>query len=159
MTVAARMGHSMKWVHGLACGAALAWLPGYLLLAVVLFLPLIVAYFFDRSQNQALVRMMLPYEFAAAISPMYQLWLSEGSVDTALRLLTDPVVPITAWLSAGLGWFVLEAALLVAKLSKQYSFNKEKNEITRRLKEIADEWDHDPPPSEVGGAKSELGRR
>ncbi|WP_143217288.1 hypothetical protein [Acetobacter sp. DsW_063] len=159
MTVAARVGHSMKWIHGLACGAALAWLPGYSLLVVILFLPLIIAYFFDRSQDHALVRMMLPYEFAATISPMHQLWLSEGAVDTALRLLMDPVVLITAWLSAGLGWFVLEAALLVAKFSKQYKSSKEKNKITRRLNEISDEWDHDPLPFEGGEVKPEAGRR
>ncbi len=133
----------MKWSHGLVCGAALAWLPGYSLLTGVLLLPLIMVYMTDASRSQAMVQMMLPYEFAALVHPLHLLWNEDGSLDTAVSLLLNPMTSITGWLAAGAGWFVLEMALLSAKFIRQYQARARKAEIAARLKELQDEWAED----------------
>lgn len=134
----------MKWTHGLVCGAALAWLPAYSLLIGVLFLPLVIAYFTDTSRNQDMVRMMLPYEFAALIHPLHILWNDEGSLNTTISLLLNPMTSVVGWLSAGAGWFVLEMTLISAKLIRQYQTRSKKAEIAARLKEIHEEWAENP---------------
>ncbi|GBR00772.1 hypothetical protein [Acetobacter oeni] len=149
MTSVVRRGLPMKWSHGLACGAALAWLPGYSLLAGVLMLPLIVVYLTDRSRDQDLVRMMLPYEFAALMHPLHILWNEDGSLEAAISLLLMPETVMIGWCAAGAGWLVLEMALISAKLIRQYKARSKKAEIATRLKELHEEWAEDTSSSEI----------
>lgn len=152
MTTAVKKGSSRKWMHGLLCGAALAWLPGYSLLAGVLFLPVIAVFFLLETQSMERARMMLPYVFAAAIHPWHVLWDADGSLDVMASLLLDPRTCLLSWGAAAAGWLVLEMTLFMARLYRQYRANRHKTAIEARLKQIEEEWDENPEEPDLSAA-------
>ncbi|NHN88879.1 hypothetical protein [Acetobacter conturbans] len=130
-----------RWIQGLLCGAALAWMPGYALLVGVMMLPMIAVYMMDSRRGEASARMMMPYTFAALVHPFHQLWGADGTIDASVMILMNPVTCIIGWCAAGGGWFVLELALFGVKVLRQFQVKKRKREIEKSLKALAEEWD------------------
>lgn len=147
MTSTASRMPAMKWSHGLICGAALAWLPGYSLLIGVLLFPLLLVSFTGLIKDQSVVRIMLPYGFAALVHPLHMLWLEDGSFDAAVNLLLDPMTSVVAWGAAAAGWFVLEVSLMGAKLLRYYQVKSRKASVAGRLKALKEEWAETPDPA------------
>jgi hypothetical protein len=131
----------MKWVNGLACGAALAWLPGYSLLIGIMLVPLITVYMLDSNRGEMMARMMMPYAFAALVHPFHMLWNADGSMEAAIMLLMNPMTSVVGWSAAGGGWFVFELAIVGVKLTRQLQVRQRKAAITKELAALSDEWD------------------
>ncbi|MFT8895628.1 MAG: hypothetical protein ABF968_01540 [Acetobacter sp.] len=134
-------GSLTKWINGLACGAALAWLPGYSLLIGVLLIPLIAVCLLDSNRGEVMARMMMPYAFAALVHPFHMLWNADGSMDAAVMLLMNPMTSVVGWCAAGGGWFVFEVAILGVKLTRQFQVRQRKAAIAKELATLAEEWD------------------
>lgn len=145
-----RSGSMQKWMQGLLCGAALAWMPGYVLIIGVMLLPALAVYVMDSKRGEASARMMMPYTFAALVHPLHQVWDADGSMEAAINVLMNPVHSVLGWSAAGGGWFVLELSLFGVKLVRQFNARKRKLAIEKRLKSLSDEWDEKPDGAPEG---------
>lgn len=134
-------GSMSKWMSGLACGAALAWLPGYSMLIGVMLIPLIAVCLLDTSRGEVMARMMMPYAFAALVHPFHMLWDADGSMEAAVTLLMNPMTSVVGWCAAGGGWFVFELAIVGVKLTRQFQVRQRKAAIAKELTALAEEWD------------------
>lgn len=130
-----------KWMSGLACGAALAWLPGYSILIGVLLIPMMAVYMLDSNRGEVMARMMMPYAFAALVHPFHMLWDVDGSMEAAITLLMNPMTSVVGWCAAGGGWFVFELSIMGVKFTRQLQVRQRKIAITKELTAIAEEWD------------------
>ncbi|MBV1836549.1 hypothetical protein [Acetobacter estunensis] len=142
----------MKWWHGLVCGAALAWMPGYALLIGVLLAPVLILHILDFRRSEEMARILAPYAFAALIHPFHQLWSADGTLDAAFAILSDPMTSILSWGATALAWLIFEGGMLGIRLWRQYQMTRQKAEWTARLKAVQDEWGDEEasPPSSVG---------
>lgn len=133
-----------RWIHGLLCGAFLAWLPGYSLLVGVILAPSLLVYLLDSSRGEETSRVMLPYAFAVLVHPFHLLWMEDGSLNAAISILMNPFTSIYGWGAAATGWFMLELSLVGGRLMRQLKIKRLQGKLARELKDLQDEWDGDP---------------
>jgi hypothetical protein len=102
-------GRGIVWIQGLACGGFVAMAPAAALLIGALLAPAIVAWMLDRVPGRAVARAVFLCGAVPAVRPLLAFWnLNAADASTALALLSDPLVLVSAWGGAAFGWLMCE---------------------------------------------------
>jgi hypothetical protein len=103
---APKAGGSLLWVQGLACGALLTFAAPTALLAAATFAPALACRLVETSPNRAQARSVGLACAAAAIGPIWRLWVAGGAMQQAWVILSEPWTLPLAW-GAGAGAWAL----------------------------------------------------
>jgi hypothetical protein len=135
--------HSLIWLQGLGCGAAVALVPAIALLVGVLLLPGVLAVLYDRQGGRPVARTVLLFGTAATVAPTLGLWDAGNNMDACLVLLSDLRVVGTAWSAAAAGWILAELAPVAALVVLEGITQARSARLRAARDRLAAEWGFD----------------
>ena len=116
--------------------------PGTALVLLTLLAVGLAMFGFEQTPGRPITRAMLLIGGATALAPMRHLWEHGGSLDAAVDLLGDPLIPLWSWTASGCVWLFLQLWEVVSLFVMQ----KADDHAGRRLKEerakLLEEWRH-----------------
>ncbi|AQS91336.1 MULTISPECIES: hypothetical protein [Gluconobacter] len=137
-----------RWWHGIIIGLMLSYVPGSLLVAGVLLLPLVALKLFDPNADGQRLMIVLFYVGAVMVRPLHEAWAANGDWETCIAQITQPVTLALDWLAAGAAWLVAEASAIGGRLWNAEVARRERKSIEKRIAYLQKEWmssDDDTP--------------
>lgn len=129
-----------RWWHGIIIGLMLSYVPGSLLVAGVLLLPMVVLRLFDPNADGQRLMIVLFYVGAVMVHPLHEAWAANGDWETCIAQITQPVTLALDWLAAGAAWLVAEASAIGGRLWNAEVARRERKSIEKRIAYLQDEW-------------------
>lgn len=111
--------------------------------AILLFvglLPMFVAFFTDKSRRKTKAITVGSLNLAGCVPFVLELWGTDRSMESALDLISDPMVIIVMYMAAGVGYLVDWAVtLFVANMLYQQGLARQKA-IQKRQEQLVVRW-------------------
>ncbi|GBR72040.1 hypothetical protein [Gluconobacter kanchanaburiensis] len=129
-----------RWWHGIIIGLLLSYVPGSLLVAGVLLLPLVALRFVDPNADSQRIMIVLFYVGAVMVHPLHEAWAGNGDWDTCIAQITNPITLALDWLAVGAAWLVAEASAIGGRLWNAEVARRERKSIEKRIAYLQEEW-------------------
>lgn len=119
--------------------AAIAVLPTTIVFALGM-IPTAVAYFVDSTRERALGRVVLCLNFAGVLPSLLKLWQKGHNVNTALDIMTQPIMLAMALLPAAFGWLLYFYVPYLAVGIVRRKAEARIRTLERYEQELIDQW-------------------
>jgi hypothetical protein len=136
---ATRGGH--PWLQGLACGALLAFAPGFALLLAALLAPAFVGLLLDRRPGRPIARAILLAGAAFSLAPAWHLFQGGQNVAAAMDLLVDPAILAPAWLAGSCGWAICEILPVLLRVAADVRATTRIAALQAEVRALRETWD------------------
>lgn len=133
------------WMQGLACGALLTFETATALLLCVLMAPAIISAIAEPGPERSVTRAVALGCAAAALRPVWRLWLAGNRLEGALSILSQPVPLLLAWGAGACAWACCVVLPVVLKGAWDVSDATRVRSLEAELKHYREEWVLDPP--------------
>lgn len=122
-------------------GLALAFLlQGSFILLLIGMLPSVVAYFADTSKGRTGFRIILACNLSGTLPFLTELVMRQNSTSLLLQYLTDPVVWLLMYLSAGVGYILIKGMPFLAEFFYEMSNAARIARIQSLQNRLIEEW-------------------
>ena len=102
------------WVQGLACGALLTFATPTALMLVALLAPAIACALGEKGGTSGATRGVALCCAAAALAPLWHLWMLDDRMDVALDALSDPLTLVLAWGAGACAWALCQVVPVIS---------------------------------------------
>ncbi len=133
-------GRSFLWLQGAVCGAIVVMAPGTALVATTLLAACLAMFAFEQTAGRPITRSMLLMGAATALSPLQHLWAHGGSLDAAIDVLSDPMVPLWSWVASGSAWLIGQLWEVVSVFVMQKSDDHTSHRLQEERAKLLEEW-------------------
>ena len=131
---------SAMWVQGLACGALITFATPTALLLGVLFAPAIIYALASPGCARNVLRAIASGCAAAALGPLWHMWMNGGRTGELLVILYDPATLCLAWGSGATAWALCEVLPVILRAAWDAHEAKKSAAIRAELDELTHEW-------------------
>ena len=135
---------SILWAQGLACGALLTFAAPTALLLAILLAPAIACALGEKNTAGSSTRAVGLCCAAAALSPVWHLWMRGDAMDAALDALANPLVLVTAWGAGACAWALCQVVPVVLRTAWDASEAARARVMQAELARTREEWDIPP---------------
>ncbi len=135
---------SILWIQGLACGALLTFAAPTVLLLATLLGPAIACALGEKNTPGSSTRAVALCCAAAALSPVWHLWLHGDSMDAALNAVANPLVLVTAWGAGACAWALCQVVPVVLRTAWDASEAARARVMQAELARTRQDWDLPP---------------
>ena len=132
---------SVLWVQGLACGALLTFAAPTALVLAVLLAPALACSLGERGAGGGTARSVALYCGAAALRPLWRLWMQGDRLDAAFLALSDPAVLVLAWGAGACAWAMCQVIPVVVRTLWEARKLARARTIEAELARLQGEWD------------------
>jgi hypothetical protein len=132
---------SMLWVQGLASGALLTFAGPMALALAVLLAPAIACAIGERTTNHAMARAVALCCAAAAVSPLWHLWMLGGHMDAAFAILSDTNTVVLAWGAGACAWALCQVLPVLIRTGWDIREAARARALEAEIARCREEWD------------------
>lgn len=132
---------AMLWCGGLGCGAMVVLSPASAVLLLSLIVPvLLVMLLPEDGPGGRVARAALLFGLAASLHPLRMLWDNDATLQSAITLIRQPLVLLTAWVAILAAWFTAEFSSIVLRLTADLGASTHRRALTVDLAALEAEW-------------------
>ena len=132
---------SVLWMSGLASGALLTFAAPTALLLGVLLAPAIACVAGEQEPSRSTARAVALCCAAAALRPLWRLWLAGDQMDTALGEASDVQVLLVAWGAGACAWALCQVVPVVLRITWEAQAAARAHAMQAELARTREEWD------------------
>ncbi len=137
---------SVLWIQGLACGALLTFATPTALLLATLLAPAIACALGEKNTAGSSTRAVSLCCAAAALSPLWHLWMRGDSMEAALDALSDPLTLVIAWGAGACAWALCQVVPVILRTAWDASEATRARIMQAELASTREEWDLSDKP-------------
>lgn len=131
---------ALFWLKGMVCGAVLMISPAALIVAVMLFAPLVVIVLTESGSSRYTSRTAALFGLAASLPMIAQFWSSGATVAAAFAILHDPHSLFRGWIAIGGAWLLLELISIGVRLGLEISARVTEQRQRAEIETLLAEW-------------------
>ena len=135
---------SLLWMQGLACGALLTFAAPTALVLATLLAPALACLLGERAAPRTAARAVTLCCAAAALAPLWHLWMRNDRMDAALDTLSNPLTLVIAWGAGACAWALCQVVPVVVCTAWDARAAARARTLEAELTRTREEWELPP---------------